>query len=161
MPKISFKISTKPDLEAVGKAFRKSRVGDIDKKMEALSIVIHRHILEEAPERSGNLKKSIQRKRRGQFVYEIFVDRRMRGGKYERAIRLGMPASKINPILPKKRRALFWPGARHPVKAVYNHPGIKANPYWERGLDKSESDINRAEQVIGSDIAQELTVKLL
>lgn len=160
MPKINFKVSAKPDLNDIGLAFRKFRAEDLDKKLEALSVIVHRNIQEEAPYRTGQLRKAIVRKKRKMFTYEIFVDRRMRGGKYEPYVRMGVPASKINPILPRKKRALFWPGARHPVKAVYNHPGIKANPYWERGLE-SEADINRAEQVIGSDIAQELTVKLL
>jgi len=31
-------------------------------------------------------------------------------------------------ILPKTKKALFWPGADHPVRMV-NHPGTKARPY--------------------------------
>ena len=36
-------------------------------------------------------------------------------------------------IVPVSRKALFWPGARHPVKRV-NHPGSKANPFLKRAL---------------------------
>jgi phage gpG-like protein len=32
-------------------------------------------------------------------------------------------------IRPKSKRALFWPGARHPVKAVH-HPGLPARPFF-------------------------------
>ena len=34
-------------------------------------------------------------------------------------------------IVPKNKKALFWPGAKHPVKSV-NHPGSKipARPYF-------------------------------
>ncbi len=31
-------------------------------------------------------------------------------------------------ILPRNKKALFWPGADHPVRMV-NHPGTKARPY--------------------------------
>lgn len=31
-------------------------------------------------------------------------------------------------ILPKTKKALFWPGADHPVRMV-NHPGTQARPY--------------------------------
>jgi len=41
----------------------------------------------------------------------------------------GVKAGKINPILPRNKKALFWPGASHPVKAVYNHPGMRAQPF--------------------------------
>lgn len=33
-------------------------------------------------------------------------------------------------IRPRKKRALFWPGAGHPVKRV-NHPGTKAMHYMD------------------------------
>lgn len=32
-------------------------------------------------------------------------------------------------IRPKNKRALFWPGAAHPVKKV-NHPGLPARPFF-------------------------------
>jgi hypothetical protein len=31
-------------------------------------------------------------------------------------------------ILPRHKKALFWPGADHPVRMVF-HPGTKARPY--------------------------------
>ena len=31
-------------------------------------------------------------------------------------------------ILPRTKKALFWPGADHPVRMV-NHPGTRARPY--------------------------------
>lgn len=42
-------------------------------------------------------------------------------------------------IRPKNKRALFWPGARHPVKLV-RHPGSRAKPFlfpaWEEERPK-------------------------
>jgi Bacteriophage HK97-gp10, putative tail-component len=43
-------------------------------------------------------------------------------------------------ILPKEKKALWWPGAMHPVRQV-NHPGTKPNKYMERIMDASESEI--------------------
>jgi hypothetical protein len=38
--------------------------------------------------------------------------------------------TKPHVIRPRKKRALFWPGAGHPVKRV-NHPGTKAMHYMD------------------------------
>ncbi len=44
-------------------------------------------------------------------------------------------------IYPKNKQALYWPGAKHPVKKV-NHPGSRANPFMPRILQNSQSDID-------------------
>ncbi|MFD6094752.1 hypothetical protein ACFVWN_01055 [Nocardiopsis flavescens] len=36
-------------------------------------------------------------------------------------------------ILPRYKKALYWPGARHPVARVH-HPGTVANPFMRRAL---------------------------
>lgn len=36
-------------------------------------------------------------------------------------------------IVPRDKKALFWPGADHPVLAV-NHPGTRARPYLRPAL---------------------------
>ena len=43
-------------------------------------------------------------------------------------------------IRPKAKRALFWPGARHPVRGVH-HPGTRANPFLTNALNASRSKI--------------------
>ena len=45
-------------------------------------------------------------------------------------------------IRPSKAQALFWKGARHPVKRV-RHPGIKANPFLRKAVDQSNVSIRR------------------
>ena len=45
-------------------------------------------------------------------------------------------------IYPKDKKALFWEGAEHPVKAV-QHPGTAANPFMERILEASTGGINQ------------------
>lgn len=44
-------------------------------------------------------------------------------------------------ILPKNKKALYWPGAAHPVRKV-NHPGSKPNRFMERIRDHSTAEIN-------------------
>ncbi len=41
----------------------------------------------------------------------------------------------------KNAKALFWPGAQHPVKSV-QHPGTKANPFMERIIAAATPEIN-------------------
>ena len=51
-------------------------------------------------------------------------------------------------IKPKVKKALWWKGAAHPVKRVH-HPGTKANPFMEKGLEKS---ITEVEQIFKKEI---------
>lgn len=46
--------------------------------------------------------------------------------------------SKAHVIRPKNKKALYWKGAKYPVKQV-NHPGSKAKPYLEPAFE-SEKD---------------------
>lgn len=40
-------------------------------------------------------------------------------------------------IMPSVKKALYWPGARHPVRRV-NHPGTKPNDFVRRAVMKAE-----------------------
>jgi hypothetical protein len=64
-------------------------------------------------------------------------------------------------IEPKDAKALYWPGAQHPVKIVH-HPGTKANDYMGRIVRASEDDINEqfasALEQIASAIAKQSSV---
>lgn len=44
-------------------------------------------------------------------------------------------------IFPVNAKALFWPGASHPVKVVH-HPGSKANPFMDRIASTAQPEIN-------------------
>ena len=44
-------------------------------------------------------------------------------------------------IFPKDKKALYWPGAAHPVRSVH-HPGTKANDYMGRIVQASQEQIN-------------------
>lgn len=45
-------------------------------------------------------------------------------------------------ITPKNKKALFWPGAKHPVRSV-RHPGTKPNPFMEKILSNAAPEINK------------------
>ena len=44
-------------------------------------------------------------------------------------------------ILPRLKKALYWPGALHPVRSV-KHPGSRANPFMERIIAVSQPEID-------------------
>ena len=54
-------------------------------------------------------------------------------------------------IKPKTKKALFWPGAKHPVKMV-RHPGIKAKPFFKPGYDAAlpyvEAQFDKASELL-------------
>ncbi len=52
--------------------------------------------------------------------------------KYAIYIETGTDPYEIRPV---KAKALFWPGAAHPVKVVH-HPGIKAQPFLRPTADR-------------------------
>jgi HK97 gp10 family phage protein len=43
-------------------------------------------------------------------------------------------------IVPVNKKALYWPGAAHPVRRV-NHPGTKANPFMRRALEMRRGEV--------------------
>lgn len=82
----------------------------------------------EAPVRQGHLRRTITSR------VESGGDRGRIGtnAKYARAVHEGM---KPRVIKATRAKALFWPGARHPVKSV-KHPGSRANPFFDRTRDR-------------------------
>jgi hypothetical protein len=64
--------------------------------------------------------------------------------------------TKPHVILPKDKKALYWPGADHPVKRV-NHPGTAANDFIGRIVAASQGEIDatfgKALEMIAAQIA--------
>ena len=54
--------------------------------------------------------------------------------KYARIVEEG---SRPHTIRPRGKKALYWKGAKHPVKSV-NHPGSKAKPYLIPAFEKEK-----------------------
>lgn len=49
--------------------------------------------------------------------------------------------TKPHTILPRDKKALYWPGADHPVRRV-NHPGTKPNDFMGRIISVSQPEID-------------------
>lgn len=83
------------------------------------------------PFKTGDLRKSI-------IVAEVTDQQALVGSNlpYARAVHDGRPALTIRP---KKKRALFWPGAAHPVRVVHQ-PARKGNPFLVRALQQLAAD---------------------
>ena len=69
---------------------------------------------------SGHLRRSIATK-----IGDMEVTVHTSNVKYSRGVEEG---TRSHIIRPKNKKALYWKGAKHPVKQV-NHPGSKAKPY--------------------------------
>ena len=69
---------------------------------------------------SGHLRRSIATK-----IGDMEVTVHTSNVKYARGVEEG---TRSHIIRPKNKKALYWKGAKHPVKKV-NHPGSKAKPY--------------------------------
>lgn len=78
-----------------------------------------------APVKTGHLRNSIYHEvSKGKLTVGT------RGVNYALAVEFGtLP----HVIVPKNAKALYWPGARHPVGKV-NHPGTPAQPYLRPAL---------------------------
>lgn len=84
------------------------------------------------PVRTGILRSSRYRNfspLRGEFGFNA---------DYAAAVHNG---SKAHIIKARGGGALFWKGARHPVRQV-NHPGYKGNPFLRNAVDESESQVD-------------------
>lgn len=83
------------------------------------------------PFRTGDLRKSIQVELLGKGVAAVGSNLN-----YARAVHEGRPALVIRP---KNKKALFWPGARHPVKAVHQ-PARKGQPFLREAAEEMERE---------------------
>lgn len=98
----------------------------------------------EAPVNHGRLAGSFQLKPVNDFEYHI-----QSGVAYALAVHTGTgihgPEGRPIEIVPVNKKALYWPGAPHPVKRVLN-PGRKADPYADRAMDNTSSRLDEFAQ---------------
>ena len=91
------------------------------------------NVRKEAPVDHGRLAGSFQLDQVDDLTYRIWS-----GVEYALAVHEG-----TNPhvIEPKNKKALYWNGAKHPVRRVM-HPGTQANPYADRAIEQASSRMN-------------------
>ncbi len=76
---------------------------------------------------------------------------------YARAVHDGRPAITIKP---KRKKALSWKGAAHPVKTV-NQPARKGDPWLARAVEDLEREgLGFLAPEVGQEVADELTEAL-
>lgn len=138
-------------LEKLKVAFRRSPgiVKEQIHKAIALSIaLVDRNAKIEAPVKTGRLRSGI-RSRISPFrgMVESTV-------KYGIFVHEGTSAHIIRPV---RKKALYWKGAKHPVKMV-RHPGTKANPFMKRGAEKSEGQVRLVFQRAINNVTKQLSL---
>ena len=122
--------------DSASDGYRK-KASQIDSKLKGLSTrvvnVIHRWVQKEAPRKTGKLKSTIQ-KTSSAAGGSIFMGK---GAPYFLYV---LDGTRPHIIHFKNKGGLWWKGANHPMNHVH-HPGTKANPYIDRGFEKSEAGI--------------------
>lgn len=103
--------------------------------MQRSVLIVEGNAKREAPVKTGNLRRTI-------------TSRVEQGGRrgvvgtnapYARPVHDG---SRPHIIQAKRARALFWKGAKHPVRVVH-HPGNRPNPFMRRAADTSRGPVER------------------
>lgn len=98
---------------------------------------------QEAPSRSGRLRRSIAYRVGGEARYVVSPN-----VPYAPAVHNG---SVPHTILPRVKKALWWKGAPHPLRVVH-HPGTKANAFMTRALEQSRPRISQIADRLGTRI---------
>ena len=116
----------------VQKAIKKSAF-NIEAKaknnLKANRSVVTRHLTRNVATQMGDLEATIHT---SNVKYAIIVEK----------------GSKPHIIRPKNKKALYWEGAKRPVKLV-NHPGSKAKPYLIPAFEKEKDQfLERLKEVI-------------
>lgn len=124
-------------VQLINEAFQKGHI-------RATSLVTNKAI-DKAPRKYGTLKRSIHSEVStlgARFTGKVIQDTKV--AKYGPFIEFGTgvygPKGSPIEIVPKNKKALFWKGARHPVRKVVS-PGMKARPYMRPAFRESIKEI--------------------
>lgn len=101
---------------------------ELRQAMQRIVLTGEGYAKEEVPVKRGTLRRSITSRveaggRRGVIGTNL---------SYAQAVHDG---SRAHVIRPRTKKALFWQGAKHPVRVVH-HPGTRANPFFARALSR-------------------------
>jgi HK97 gp10 family phage protein len=105
---------------------------DVKQAVERTRIDVQNEARRRAPVDTGRLRSSIVSRAEGSgrsvgYVIGTNVN-------YAAAVEYG---TSPHVITPRNKRALYWPGAAHPVAKV-NHPGTKAQPFLRPAIEMTE-----------------------
>lgn len=103
-------------------------LAEIDKRIAdgliKAGLIVERRAKQICPRKTSRLARSI--------TSEVSKNRVVIGSNVEYAPMVEM-GTRPHTITPKNKKALFWPGAGHPVKVV-NHPGTRPQPFLRPAL---------------------------
>lgn len=102
------------------------------------AFAVDENIKEAAPVVTGNLQGATSIDNLSDYQKRIFVDE----GIAPYAIYV-IKGTQPHDIYPVNAKALYWPGADHPVKVVH-HPGTEANDYFSTGVENARPAIDTA-----------------
>lgn len=115
--------------------------------VQAGAMIVRNEASARAPYRTGNLRRSIHheviRETRGEVAVAVGTNL-----DYAAAVEFGSGIHATRgprrPIIirPRNRRALYWPGAPHPVRAV-RHPGVRPRPYLIPAFKEKTQEVVR------------------
>ena len=102
------------------------------------AFAVDREVKEVSPVITGNLQGATSIDNLSDYEKRIFVDE----GIAPYAIYV-IKGTRPHDIYPVNAKALYWPGADHPVKVVH-HPGTEANDYFTTGVENARPEIDAA-----------------
>lgn len=95
-------------------------------------LIVEAEAKREAPVKGGGLRRGITHRQTSDTSGIVGTN-----SPYARPVHEG---SRPHTITARKAKALFWKGARHPVKSV-RHPGNRPNPFMRRAADNSRARV--------------------
>ncbi len=134
---------------------------EIDEKYEKLGVAVQEilrraikltatelwgQVKQEAPVDHGRLAGSFAIDQINPLSWQVYTN-----VEYALAVHEGTGPHDIYPV---HKKALYWPGADHPVKHV-SHPGTAANPFGDRAISNTEERIDDFTQIAIDEIMRE------
>ncbi|MDA8086541.1 MAG: HK97 gp10 family phage protein [Nitrospiraceae bacterium] len=131
---IRIEVSITPDLKSLMMSIRRNIQGGIHAGVYSLAEEIEGKAKKEAPVRTSNLANSITF-----YLSNMGMQATVKAtAPYAKYVHqgTGIYGPHGTPIVPVNKKALFWPGAKHPVKSV---KGMKANPFFTRAIEQTDA----------------------
>jgi hypothetical protein len=118
--------------------YRKDAIQDaarniLDSVLDAVQIEVWGRSAEEAPVDTGKLSTSFEIRKPRDLFRSVFTR-----VPYAEAVHQGRGARIIRPV---NKKALYWKGARHPVKKV-RQKAVKGNQFFFRAIDRAETRLD-------------------
>lgn len=131
MPEIRVEIPDLPRLVDALKKWPDIAAPILDKAIKKSIYDVQARTIMETPIKTGRLRGSFQ------TAFSPLVGILRPTVEYAVHVHQGTRAHVIRPSTAK---ALYWPGAAHPVRVV-NHPGTRPNPFMQRGLSSAQQTV--------------------